>query len=402
VALEDGRKPNGPLKILTVTSLYPNAIRPNHAVFVENRLRHLLAERNISAKVVAPVPWFPLHWRAFGRYAEFGRVPPREHRFGIEVLHPRYPVIPKVGMSIAPLLMYAWTRSTVARVMKEGYDFDLIDAHYFFPDGVAAVLLGREFGKPVTITARGTDINLIPRYRLARRMIGWAARRAAVLIAVCQALKNAMAELGIDPDRVCVLRNGVDIKVFKPVDAGPFRQTHGLQPPVLLSVGGLIPRKGHDLVIRALPKIPKATLMIAGDGPESAALKQLVRSLGLEDRVRFLGSVPHHQLRSVYSAADVLVLASDREGWPNVLLEAMACGTPVAATNIWGNPEVVAAPEAGRLIPRRDSDSIAGTVRELLADPPNRAKTRTYAERFGWDETTKGQIDLFTAILGQE
>ncbi len=104
-------------------------------------------------------------------------VPACEERFGIPILHPRCLVLPKIGMTVAPLLLYLAARAAVARLMRDGYDFDLIDAHYFYPDGVAAAMLGRHFRKPVVITARGSDINLIPHYRLPRAMIRWAARR---------------------------------------------------------------------------------------------------------------------------------------------------------------------------------------------------------------------------------
>ena len=390
-----------PLRILTYSSLYPNAAQANHGVFVENRLRHLLASGAVESRVVAPVPWFPLKAAMFGHYAALAQVPAAERRHGIEVSHPRYPVIPKLGMTLAPWLMYAWTRRHVAEILRSGYDFDLIDAHYFYPDGIAAVMLGRAIGKPVTITARGTDINLIPRYPLARRMILWAGRHAAAMIAVCQALKTEMTSIGLDGARIRVLRNGVALSAFQPSDGAAARSDLGLKSPVLLSVGALIPRKGHDLVIQALPRIPGATLLIAGQGPEEARLRDLAARLELDARARFLGPVPHAELKTIYGAADVLVLASDREGWPNVLLEAMACGTPVAATDIWGNPEVVTEARAGRLIPTRTPEAIAETVRAILADPPARAATRAYAEGFDWQETTDGQIALFNEILSR-
>ena len=136
---------------------------PHHGIFVENRLRNLVASGEVAALVVAPVPWFPFEHKAFGRYASFARVPREEQRHGLTVLHPRYPLMPKVGMSSAPVLMYAALRHSFAEILKARFRFDLIDAHYFYPDGVAAVLLGRSLGKPVVITARGTDVNLIPR-----------------------------------------------------------------------------------------------------------------------------------------------------------------------------------------------------------------------------------------------
>ena len=199
----------------------------------------------------------------------------------------------------------------------------------------AAAMLGRALGKPVTITARGTDINYIPRYRLPRKQILSVAREASGLIAVSQALKTEMAALGIPPDRITVLRNGVDLQTFHPGDRATARRELGLTGRTLLSVGHLIPRKGHDLIISALFRLEGYTLLIAGEGPEKPALHALAQKLGVAARVRFLGSLPHSDLPRIYSAADALVLASSREGWPNVLLEAMACGTPVVASPIW-------------------------------------------------------------------
>ncbi len=387
------------MKILSFTTLYPNAIKPSHGVFVENRLRHLTMTGRVELTVVAPVPWFPFKSERFGTYANFARVPARETRHGIEIVHPRYPLLPKIGMTSAPWLMYLATRPAVRRLIRSGFDFDLIDAHYFYPDGVAAMMLGRHFGKPVTITARGTDLNLIPEYPVPRRMIQAAASRAAGLITVCQALKDRLVELGVAPHRVEVLRNGVDLEMFHPIERDTERRRLGLTRTTILSVGYLIPRKGHDLVIGALPELADVELLIAGDGPEEAALRTLAQRLGVADRVRFLGRLGHSDLATYYGAADALVLASDREGWANVLLEAMACGTPVVATDIWGTPEVVAAPEAGLLMPERTSGGVASALRALLAAPPSRAATRAYAEKFSWDDPTEGQVRLFESIL---
>jgi glycosyltransferase involved in cell wall biosynthesis len=387
------------LRILTFTTLYPNAAQPSHGVFVENRIRHLAASGAARIEVVAPVPVFPLVRRFLPAYAEADKAPLQEVRYGLAVRHPRYPLIPKVSMLAAPLSLYAAARPVIAQLRRDGFDFDLIDAHYFYPDGIAAVLLGRSFGRPVTITARGTDINLIPEYHWPRRMIRWAAREAAGMITVCAALKDGLVALGAEPAKIRVLRNGVDLRTFRPVDRVEARRRLGLTAPTLLSVGHLIPRKAHDLVIRAVAQLPGYHLMIAGLGPEEQRLRALARSEGVEDRVRFLGRVAHDQLREVYGAADLLVLASSREGWANVLLEAMACGTRVAASDVWGTPEVVAAPEAGALFTDRTPDAIAATVRQIMAQPEDRAATRRYAEGFSWDDTTRGQIELFRSIL---
>jgi len=232
-------------------------------------------------------------------------------------------------------------------------------------------------------------------------MILWAAREAAAIITVCQALKDTLVSMGVPDEKVTVLRNGVDLVLFRPLDRDAARPALGIEGPTILSVGHLIPRKGHDIVIRALAEIPEARLIIAGTGPEERGLRRLTETLGLDHRVRFAGAVPHERLAEYYSAADVLALASDREGWANVLLESMACGTPVAATNIWGTPEVVAVPEAGLLVQERTGPAMAAALRALLARPPDRTATRAYAERFSWDATTEGQIAIFRRIAAQ-
>jgi teichuronic acid biosynthesis glycosyltransferase TuaC len=385
-------------RILTFTTLFPNAAAPAHGVFVENRLRHLVASGGVSARVVAPVPWFPSSAPIFGHYASFAKAPRQEERFGITIEHPRYPVVPKFGMHVAPLLLFL-AALPVLRRLHASQDFDLIDAHYFYPDGIAAALLGRALGKPVTITARGTDINLIPQHALPRRMIRWAGANAAGMIAVSEALRREMIAQGLPGHRIRTLRNGVDLAMFRPTARVETRAELGLSTPTLLSVGHLIERKGHDRVIAALAKLPGYSLLIAGDGPERAALETLAASQGVAERVRFLGSVPHHTLARLYSAADALVLASSREGWPNVLLEAMACGTPVVASNVWGAPELVCDPAAGVLMPELSAAGVVAGVNALFAALPSRDATRRYAERYSWDETTAGQIQLFEEIL---
>jgi teichuronic acid biosynthesis glycosyltransferase TuaC len=234
---------------------------------------------------------------------------------------------------------------------------------------------------------------------LPKLMIQAAAKAASGIVAVSHAIKSAIVELGIPPDAITVLRNGVDLETFHARGRQAARSELKLSRRTLLSVGQLIERKGHALVIDALKSLPECDLLIAGEGPEQNALQKFAAEIGVADRVRFLGNVDHHALQKVYVASDALVLASSREGWPNVLLEAMACGTPVVATPIWGNPEVVSAPEAGVLTRSRDTPSIVDAVKKLFRNLPDRMRTRAYAEKFSWKETTDGQILLFNKIL---
>ncbi len=383
------------MKILTFSTLFPNAEKPGHGIFVETRLRHLAASGRVEARVVAPIPWFPSTNPRFGQYARFAKAPRQEVRHGIEVRHPRYPVLPKVGMNVAPLLLAQAVKPAIRRMLDEGYDFDLIDAHYFYPDGVAAAMLARAFNKPLVITARGSDITLFPQYALPRRQILWAAHRADAIITVCNALRDEVVGMGIEADRVVSLRNGVDLELFRPIERTPNDMF------TLLAVGHLVPVKAQDLIIGALPLLPGVRLVLAGDGPDRAKLETLASQLGVTDRVSFLGAVPQAQLRSHYGNADALVLSSSREGWANVLLESMACGTPVVASRVYGTPEVVAAPEAGVLMAERSYQGVADAVNALRANYPDRAATRRYAERFSWDDTTEGQLRLFGEVLAR-
>ena len=389
------------LNILTFTSLYPNAEQLHHGVFVENRLRHVHESGEARITVAAPVAYFPIESKFFGRYGAVARVPETEERFGIQVHHPRYLLIPKVSMNWAPELMYAGVRRRIKQLDQDSGPFDLIDAHYFYPDGVVASRLAHDLNIPFVITGRGSDLSELTDYPIPRRKILAASSQAAHLITVCQALKDKLAELGVPGDHVSVFRNGVDLNAFQPGDRQSQRHVLNATRPLFVSVGHLIERKGHHLVIEALAQIPEAELFIVGTGPEETTLRDQVERLKLTDRVRFLGQRPHHELKSIYGAADALVLASSREGWANVLLEAMACGTPAIATDVWGTREVVGPKASGILVPHRTADSLADAMKKLLAEPPAREDTRAYAEQFSWQETTQDQLRLFKGIVSK-
>lgn len=399
---------NRPLRVLLFSTLFPSAARPGHGVFVETRLRELRTRQPVQACVVAPVPWFPSTHPRFGEWARMAATPSEESREGVRVLHPRYPLLPKVGMSSAPGLMAAWCFPVLRRLQREGFDFDLIDAHYAYPDGVAAAMLASALGKPLAITARGSDVNLIAQYRWPRALMRWASRRAGASIGVSTALVERLAALGAPPQRLHLLRNGVDLRRFVPVNRADARRTLGLEgEPLLLIVGHLVAHKGQSTAIDTLAALrrthPRARLCVLGDGPMRHTLEDQARQAGLESAVRFHPAVPQSSLSAWYSAADVLLLASSREGWPNVLLESMACGTPVVCTAVGGTPEIVDAPVAGRLVAPGSSAhdlarALASAVAGLHAAPPERAAVRAHAERFGWAEVSQAQFQLFSRL----
>ncbi len=390
-----------PIRLLTLSSLYPNPAQPNHGVFVENRLRHLVASGRAESAVVAPVPWFPFD-RVLGRGVPRGAVPAEEIRHGLRVLHPRFLALPKLGLLTNPPALLRAARDAAQRLLAEGHRPDLLDAHYLFPDGVAALALARELGVPLVVTARGSDTSQLPHLPFAGAAIRRLLREADALVAVSQGLADGLRGLGADPAKVTVLRNGVDTQLFRPADdrAG-LRAQMGFTGPTLVSVGLLIPRKRHHLTIGALRHLPDHRLVILGEGPERPALEALAREIGVAERVSMPGARPHAELPRWYGAADAMILASEREGWANVLLESMACGTPAIATPAWGMGEAISSPEAGLVLGGHSERDVADGVARLLAAAPDRAATRAHAERFGWGETTQGQLALFARLLAE-
>ena len=391
-----------PIRTLLFSTLYPSSVRPGHGIFVETRLRELLKSGQVQTKVVAPVAWFFSEHARYGGYARLASTPLREQHHGIDVLHPRYFLPPKVGMTIAPFLLAMGAVPAVKRLLEEGFDFDLIDAHYYYPDGVAAGMLARHFKKPFCVTARGSDINLLSRHLIPRKLIQWTGRRARASIGVSSALSQAMAEVGIPPATLMTLPNGVDLERFHIEPQASARIELGWPAaPTLLFVGNLVENKGLHIAIEALSLLPEFRLVVAGEGSQQQALEVLAQRRNLTARVQFLGRVEQDQLARCYSAADILVLPSSREGWPNVLLESMACGTPVVATRVGGIPEIVTSDDAGRLLPERTAACVVAAVSDLWQHLPNRNAVRSTAQSCGWQGTTDAQIALFNKIANE-
>ena len=359
-----------------------------------------MGSNRVDIRVLSPVPWFPFRAKVFGRYGSYARVERSETRHGIQVSYPRYPLIPKIGSALSAILLALALVPAVRQLVRSGFDFDLIDAYYFYPDGVAAAILGKLFRKPVVITAYGTDISVIPNNASLRRQIQWAADRVDGITTVCQALKDVLVDLGASESKIRVVLHGVDFELFRPAeDREAIRRRLGLSGPTLITVGHLTENKGHHLAISALRDLPNVELLIAGDGEQRQYLQELATKEGVADRVRFLGLVSQQDLPDYYSAADALILASGREGIANVLMEALACGTPVVATAVWGAPEVITSDVAGVLIRERSAKGVADGVKQLFANRPERSETRKFIEPYTWEATTQAHLALLDSIL---
>jgi glycosyltransferase involved in cell wall biosynthesis len=268
--------------------------------------------------------------------------------------------------------------------IRRRFPFELIDAEFFWPDGNAAMRLAEALGLPFSIKARGADIH----YWGARADTGpqvlAAGRAAGGLLAVSEAMKRSMADLGLTEERIRVHYTGVDTTRFRSVNRAEAKRQLGVEGPLIVTAGALIPRKGQALSIEVLAMLPEATLILVGDGPDRPGLEALALEKGLADRVRFLGRRPHEELPFLLAAADVSLQPSESEGLANVWVEAMACGTPVVTTDVGGAREAVDRPAAGRRV-ARDPVALAAAVREILAAPPTPEEVEAAAARFSWE-----------------
>jgi glycosyltransferase involved in cell wall biosynthesis len=388
------------MRILTFTSLFPNSVQPWHGSFVYQRVAHLARRPGNSVTVVAPVPYAP-SWISTQPWREASSIPPREKFGDLDVYHPRYFLLPKISMPLHGLSMFAGSLGTV-RQLHEKMQFDCIDAHYVYPDGFAAVRLGKTLGIPVIVSARGTDISLFPSFRLIRPMIQWTLRNATGVIGVCEALKQSMLGLGASVENTRAIGNGVDVQRFLPMERREARTKLGipLDAEVVVAVGNLVPVKGYQFLIPAIARLaiqdPKIMLYIVGEGYFRAKLEALAQQEKVQDRAIFVGRKPNEDLRYWYSAADLSCLASSREGWANVLLESLACGTPVVATRVWGAPEVITSPELGVLVDQ-SVDSIAAGLDLALHKRWDREVLARYAASRTWD-VVAGEVENFLKL----
>lgn len=375
---------------------------PNHGVFVKERITKFAGLDGDQVKIMAPVPYFPplkFNWR--WKYSQVAR---RETIDGLEVHHPRFFILPKFGMSLYGLLMFLSTLPAAMKLKKD-FDFDVIDAHYVYPDGFAALLLGLFFKRPVVVSARGSDINLFSRFPIIRKLLKLTLRKAAAVIAVCQALKDAMVNLNVPAAKIAVIPNGVDTAKFFPVAKQAARQQLGLpDDKIILSVGELIPRKGFHVLIRALELLVREhgrqniRLIIVGEGAYRKTLEGLIASLKLVKHVRLAGSVPHAELYKWYSAADLFCLASDREGWPNVILESLACGTPVVATAIWGTPEILTSDKVG-ILTKREVRDMAEKLSLALDRFWQSHEIVDFARAYAWEKVALSVSHVLAQVL---
>lgn len=387
------------MKVLTFTTLFPNNVQPLAATFVRERM--MRAKRHFELQVVAPVPWSP-PLIANPRWSQFRGVELVEAIDGVPVYHPRYVITPKIGMCLYGGMLFASCNRFV-RALRRSYRFELIDAHYLYPDGLAAVLLGRRLGVPVVLSARGSDVNLFPTFRLVRPWIQYAMREATAVISVSAALKRKMVRLGCPAEKIRVIPNAVDHGVFRPMDRAQARRQLGeaLQGRMVLSVGNLKPEKGFRTLLEAFlllrARDPDLRLRLIGDGPDRRYLAQRIATAGLEPAT-LVGAIPRQQISPWYSAANVFALASEAEGNPNVINESLACGTPVVTADLWEG-DLPYTPEQGITAERLDAATFADATGRALSRDWDCTSIANGMRAYTWDDAAHQLVAVFSAAL---
>ena len=395
------------MRVLSISTLFPNPARPAFGNFVRNQMLAAAAIDEVDLTMVSPVgipPW-PLSLRE--PYRSLAKLPQVSDFSGLPVHYPPFRTIPKVGGDSNPDRIVEAVLP-LARALHEQAPFDLVDASFFFPDGPAVARIATALGLPYTVKSRGADIHYWGKRPAALAQMVEAAQRASLMLAVSEALKADMVALGMPKERIVVHYTGLDREAFKPVERKAARALVSAIPslgvwsegPLIVTPGALIAIKGQRLAIEALTDLPGAHLALAGAGEEEEALRAHAAELGLADRVQFLGQVSHDLLPRLFSAADVVVLPSEREGLANVWVEALACGTPLVIPDIGGAHEVVRDDSAGRIAPRHPR-AIAAAVRAILDDPPSQQAVAANAARFSWEANATELVGIWRNAAGR-
>jgi teichuronic acid biosynthesis glycosyltransferase TuaC len=391
------------MRVLVLSSVFPNAKQPTLGVFVRERAKRIAPSCELI--VVAPTPWFPFN-RAI-RGPKWSGIPKVEEQEGLTVLHPRFVSVPGI-LKCLDGVFYALSLAPYLLRLRRRFRFELIDAHFAYPDGMAAVLLGRLFKCPVTITLRGSIVRLSG-YVTHRPQLRFALRSATRVLSVSNSLKDVAIKLGIPGHRIRVVPNGVDMSRFHPRDRLEARGRLGLprDRKILLSVGGLNEGKGHHRVAALLPRLLRAhpNLLYVIVGSERPAdtvrplLERLIARHGLAEHVWIAGERLHGEIPLWLAAADVFCLATRSEGWANVLLEANACGRPVVATRVGGNPEVVPSDELGILVPPDDERALEEAISLALVRTWDPTAMVAHAGRHSWEVAASAVVEEFRRAI---
>jgi glycosyltransferase involved in cell wall biosynthesis len=394
--------------VLELSYMYPSPRNPNSGVFIERQVREL--SRLVPLDVISPVPWAPRAlWALSARWRGYGRQPRETRCHDVPVHHPRY--LQPVGqwsIPVAGAAMGLGSAPTARRIARER-GTDVVHAHQLLPDGIAGALLARGLGLPLVCTLHGSDVTVAPFHDpVARAAARFVLRRCGGVIGSNGNLLEALARIGRPPLVTALVPYGVDAAQFTALDRREARARLGLAADerMILYAGLLIARKGVDVLLEAFARVarPGTALVLVGGSAERDdrrhALERRAADLGCAGRVRFVGPRPHGEMPLWFSAADVFAFASRLEGFPNVVREAIACGTPCVATALPGMTEVVTA-ECGLIVPPDDVGAFASALAKALAGEWDRAAIRRRAAGWRWDRNADAALAVLREAAGE-
>lgn len=384
------------MKVLSFSYCFPNHINPTWGVFVQHRLKQLA--RLTELKVCSPVPWFPVISNRGGNPG-----PKHDVWAGLTVYRPRFLYFPAIFKN-NDARFYARGIKKWFLDLCNDWKPDILDAHFVWPDGVGVALLAQELGIPYTITLRGKLYECI-KVPSQRRQCATALKGAAAVICVSGLLAEEALKLGVDSHRIIMSPNGVDGDNFSFKDKIACRQKLGLplDKRLLVTVAHLGHRKGHHEVIRALAALPDDIYLVlvggAAQGGTPEILQTLADDVGLGDRLILTGPQSYERVSQYFSAADASVLASYREGCPNAVLESLACGIPVVASDVGAVRDILPVPDAGIIVPPRRVEPLGKALSEVLNKDWNPQNVIKSSKVKSWDQVAGQVREVFQGIL---
>jgi glycosyltransferase involved in cell wall biosynthesis len=391
------------LRCLLLTNLYPNPVEPERGIFVQQLARSLKEFAELT--VVSPLPYFP-PWgflRRFEKWHRFSRVPAAmaggNGAVG-EIYYPRYFVVPRIGGSLHAISMFL-SLFPLVRKLHRRLRFDVINAQWLYPDGVAGVWMARALGIPIVLTGHGCDVNRDLGVPLVGRQIAFALRKADRVTVVSGALAEKVIGAGVHGDRVSVIPNGIDPDLFRPAERGEARRRLGFADgrKHVLYVGQLVEVKSLPVLIRSLGRLrerfpERVAVHLVGEGPLEGELRRLALAEGVSDIVSFEGQKRHAEVAEWMAAADLLCLPSKREGCPNVILEALATGIPVVASRVGAIPELVD-DRSGITVPAGDPSALAEALADALRRNWDPLAIRSRLDGLSWKSIAGRYADQF-------
>jgi glycosyltransferase involved in cell wall biosynthesis len=384
------------MRLLFITSEFPNPYEPTKAVFNQCLVGALAREHHVQ--VVSPISWVD-ECRARWRGAERLGSPRQRIVDGVEVHYPRYLYTPGLLRNHYGLFFWHSARSAIQRALKSRQP-DLVIGYWAHPDGDAALGAARLAGVPAVVMVGGSDVLVLGQQAGRGRRIRDVLHAADAVIATSHDLKAKVVALGLRPRKVHVVHRGVDTDRFSPGDRSEARRRLNLPvpPPIFLWAGRMVPVKGLDVLLQACGRLHAQAIRfhvcLVGDGPLRPSLERHIKEMGMSESFTLVGAIPHDQLPDWYRAANVTVLPSRSEGVPNVLRESLACGTPFVASRVGGIPEI-AREGLSLLVPPEDSAALATALMTMLAAPAPAVGTR----QNGWTQSAQALIEAVRPLV---